>query len=261
MLCNLQVQSHKKPEAASHSPISGRHPAHRTEAFVGHPPEGKTALARSGYVAYVHPVRNGLITYVHSSLQHRLFGSSNDHDTTFQLLELTVGLSKVKLCNVYSARVKLNTHLLPPPPDCVIIYIGDFNARYPELSDVSQTPNRSGVQLLRFVRRHHLTRWDCGRGTHAHQTPCVDARQTSVRGRTSGRGGWSTLPKASNITTSTPVSRLQRHPGGSSALCKDRGLARFPERLKPPDEHQIYVACYQQGAEEEAGQCPPPQPS
>ncbi|XP_064120218.1 uncharacterized protein LOC135224825 [Macrobrachium nipponense] len=38
--------------------------------------------------------------------------------------------------------------------------MGDFNARHPDLGDVSPIPNRSGVPLLNYIHRYHLNRWD-----------------------------------------------------------------------------------------------------
>lgn len=58
--------------------------------------------------------------------------------------------------------------LLPPPLTCGIVYIGDFNARHPELGDKSPTPNRNGPRLLGYIWRNRLTRWDTGGATHSH---------------------------------------------------------------------------------------------
>ncbi|MPC47626.1 hypothetical protein E2C01_041378 [Portunus trituberculatus] len=113
----------------------------------------------------------------------RLLVSSNDPDTIFQFLKMTVGLGTVRLCNVYSAPVGLIIHVLPTPLDCGIIYIGDFNARHPELRAISQTPKRNGVQLLRYMRRYHLTRWDCDGATHSRGGLMLNGRLDPTRGR------------------------------------------------------------------------------
>ncbi|XP_076054497.1 uncharacterized protein LOC143033192 [Oratosquilla oratoria] len=85
---------------------------------------------------------------------------------TFQLFEITVGNSTLRLCNVYSAPGLINLPALPIPTDSGMIYMGDFNARHPALGDVSPTPNRAGRPLLDYIRRHRLTRWDTGGATH-----------------------------------------------------------------------------------------------
>ena len=53
------------------------------EAFVGRPAPVGEAPSLSGYVSYVHMVRNGLVTYVHSTVQHQLIRNSLDNETTF----------------------------------------------------------------------------------------------------------------------------------------------------------------------------------
>ena len=47
-----------------------------------------------------------------------------------------------------------------------MVYMGDFNARHPALGDVSPTPNRSGLPLLEYIRRHRLTHWPTEGATH-----------------------------------------------------------------------------------------------
>ncbi|XP_076030944.1 uncharacterized protein LOC143019134 [Oratosquilla oratoria] len=101
-----------------------------------------------------------------SSLSHTLVGSSAQPDMTFQLFDITVGNSTLRLCNVYSAPGLINLPALPIPTDSGMIYMGDFNARHPALGDVSPTPNRAGRPLLDYIRRYRLTRWDTGGATH-----------------------------------------------------------------------------------------------
>ena len=137
------------------------------EAFVGHPPGGGAAPSLSSYIPYVHRVRNGLLAYVHSTVQHRLLGTSDDGDTTYQLLEIALGSGTLRLCNVYSAPGKLNTAALPTPTTRGMIYMGDFNARHPALGDLSDTVNRSGTRLVDFIHQNHLTRWNTGGATHS----------------------------------------------------------------------------------------------
>ena len=135
------------------------------EAFVGQG-ENRQAPSLTGYVSYSHHVRNGLVTYIHSSLQHRLLRTSTDADTTFQLFEVTVGNGTIQACNVYCAPGNLHVPVLPPPSGQGMVYMGDFNARHPDLGDLS-TLNRNGHQLKRYIQCNHLTRWDVGGATHA----------------------------------------------------------------------------------------------
>lgn len=101
------------------------------EAFVGRPAPVGEAPSLSGYVSYVHMVRNGLVTYVHSTVQHQLIRNSLDNETTFQLLDVTFGQDKIRVCNVYSAPGRLNPDTFPAPTTRGAIYMGDFNARHP----------------------------------------------------------------------------------------------------------------------------------
>lgn len=55
---------------------------------------------------------------------------------------------------------------LPPSAPHGMIYMGDFNARHPDLGDVSPNPNRNGLPLLEYIRRHRLTYWPIGGATH-----------------------------------------------------------------------------------------------
>lgn len=137
------------------------------EAFPGGAQPGNEAPSLSGYVPYLHHVRNGLITYIHSSVPHRLLRCSTNDTMTFQLFEIKIGNGSIRLCNVYTAPGLINIQALPTPTDCGMIYMGDFNARHPDLGDASPTPNRSGLPLLNYIRRYHLTRWDTGGATHA----------------------------------------------------------------------------------------------
>ncbi|XP_076044779.1 uncharacterized protein LOC143027381 [Oratosquilla oratoria] len=137
------------------------------EAFVGPLLGERQAPTLSGYVSYVHPVRNGLITYVHSSIPHQLLRTSIDANMTYQLLEVAIGHDKLRLCNVYSAPGRINLAALPLPTLRGVIYMGDFNARHPDLGDTSPIPNRNGPRLLDYVRRYRLTRWDTGGATHS----------------------------------------------------------------------------------------------
>ena len=135
------------------------------EAFVGgRVPEDAPPLP--GFVSYVHHVRNGLVSYIHSSIPHRLLRCSTDADMTFQLFEISVGDGKLQLCNVYSAPGRINLPALPAAAPHGMIYMGDFNARHPALGDVSITPNRGGLPLLEHIRRYHLTHWPTGGATH-----------------------------------------------------------------------------------------------
>lgn len=135
------------------------------EAFVG-PHDHRQAPSLAGYVSYSHNVRNGLLTYIHSSLQHRLLYTSQDPDTTYQLFEVSIGNGRFQVCNVYCAPGLLNVSALPPPTDLGTIYMGDFNSRHPDLGDLSAL-NRNGRQLLQYIHRNHLTRWDTGGATHS----------------------------------------------------------------------------------------------
>lgn len=137
------------------------------EAFVGNALPREEAPSLSGYVSYVHRVRHGLVTYIHSSVQHRFLQNSVDDATTFQLLEVTVGGGNIRLCNVYSAPGGMDPATFPAPTIRGMIYIGDFNARHPALGDLSGTVNRNGTRLLEYIRRNQLTRWDTAGATHA----------------------------------------------------------------------------------------------
>lgn len=138
------------------------------EAFVGHPvAQWGPAPPLSGYTPYVHHARNGLITYVHSAIPHRLLRCSTHDDTTFQLLEVAVGAGTIWLCNVYAAPGRIDTAVLPTPTVRGTIYMGDFNARHPALGDFSLAPNRNGTRLEEWLRRYRLTRWDTGGATHS----------------------------------------------------------------------------------------------
>lgn len=137
------------------------------EAFVGRPLPAGEAPSLSGYVSYVHLPRNGLVTYVHSSIQHKLLRCSTDNDTTFQLLDVTVGGGSIRLCNVYGAPGRMNPAVLPVPSINGTIYMGDFNSRHPALGDVPGTINRNGTRLLQYIHRNQLTRWNTAGATHA----------------------------------------------------------------------------------------------
>lgn len=84
---------------------------------------------------------------------------------TFQLFEVTLEDGKLQLCNAYSARARLSVQGLPSPTVRGVIYMGDFNARHPELGDRPGTINRNGLRLLSYLRSHCLTRWDTGGAT------------------------------------------------------------------------------------------------
>ena len=138
------------------------------EAFIGLALHQQEAPALSGYVSYVHHVRHGLITYVHSSLPHRLLPASTDDHTTYQLLEVTVCGAVIRLCNVYSSPGGLRPDTLPAPSARGMVYMGDFNARHPALGDISGSVNGNGGRLLRYIQRNQLTRWDVAGATHSH---------------------------------------------------------------------------------------------
>lgn len=92
-------------------------------------------------MSYVHYARNGLVTYVHSSVQHQLLQTSTDDYTTFQLIEVIIGSGRIRLCNVYAAPGRLNVAAIPSPGDRCMVHMGDFNARHPALGDCSGTEN------------------------------------------------------------------------------------------------------------------------
>ena len=137
------------------------------EAFVGNALPREEAPSLSGYVSYVHRVRHGLITYIHSSVQHRFLQNSTDNNTTFQLFEITIGGGNIRLCNVYCAPGGMDPATFPAPTIRGVVYMGDFNSRHPALGDLSGTINRNGTRLLEYTRRYQLTRWDTGGATHA----------------------------------------------------------------------------------------------
>ncbi|XP_064110238.1 uncharacterized protein LOC135218023 [Macrobrachium nipponense] len=137
------------------------------ETFVGNAQPREEAPSLTGYVSYVHLVRHGLITYICTSIQHRLLPNPEDEDTKFQLFEITVGGGTIRLCNVYAAQSRINTAKLPAPTLRGMVYMGDFNARHPDLGDLVDTVNRNGNLLLGYIRRNQLTRWDTGGSTHA----------------------------------------------------------------------------------------------
>ncbi len=86
---------------------------------------------------------------------------------TFQLFEVTLGGGVLQICNVYSAPARLYLAALPPPTVRGMAYLGDFNARHPDLGDRSGSTNYPGLRHLSYIRRHHLTRWDTGGATHS----------------------------------------------------------------------------------------------
>ena len=137
------------------------------EAFPGRPLPPGQAPSLAGYIPYVHLVRNGLLTYVHYSLPHRLLQTSTNPDMTFQLFEVSHGRGVLQLCNVYSSPARLTLRALPPPTVRGVVYMGDFNARHSDLGDPSASSNHNGPRLLAYIRRHHLTRWDTGGATHS----------------------------------------------------------------------------------------------
>lgn len=122
------------------------------EAFVGGPRINRNAPILTGCVSYTQQVRNGLVSYIHSSMQHKLLCVSDDEDTTYQLFEVIVGDGKIRMCNVYCVPGGLQTTLLPPPAAHGMMYLGDFNARHPELGDASPIGKRSGRNLLQYIR-------------------------------------------------------------------------------------------------------------
>ena len=106
------------------------------EAFVGNALPREEAPSLSGYVSYVHRVRHGLITYIHSSVQHRFLQNSTDNNTTFQLFEITIGGGNIRLCNVYCAPGGMDPATFPAPTIRGVVYMGDFNSRHPALGDL-----------------------------------------------------------------------------------------------------------------------------
>ena len=137
------------------------------EAFVGHRLGVQEAPPLTGYISYVHLVRNGLISYIHSSVPHKLVRNSEDEDMTFQLFDVKIGEAEIRLCNVYSAPGRINLDALPTPMTRGMIYLGDFNARHPELGDTTPTPNRNRPRFLEYIRRHRLTDWNTEGSTHS----------------------------------------------------------------------------------------------
>lgn len=122
----------------------GRHQPHVIiirEAFVGCQLVGENAPCLSGFVGYVHHVRNGLFSYIHSSIPHKLLRCSTDENMNYQLFEISMGDSKLRLCTVYSAPGRINHPALPAATAHGIIYMGDFDARHPALGDVASTSN------------------------------------------------------------------------------------------------------------------------
>lgn len=163
--CGIKTQS----KLTSLKTYIGRHQPHVIfiqEAFVGRHMAGENAPSLSGFVDYVHHVRNGLISYIHSSIPHKLLLCSTDENMNYQLFEIAMGDGKLRLCNVYSAPGRINLPALPAATAHGIIYMGDYNAQHPALGDVSSTPNRSGLPLLEYIRRHRLTHWPTGGPTH-----------------------------------------------------------------------------------------------
>ena len=149
--------------------ISSHHPniIFLQEAFPGRPLNPGQAPPLSGYMSYAHFVRNGLLTYIHCSLPHRLLRTSTDNNTTYQLFQVSLGSSVIQLCNVYSAPTKLNPDILPPPTVRGIVYMGDFNSRHSDLGDIFGSYNRNGLLLRNYIHNHNLTRWDTGGATHS----------------------------------------------------------------------------------------------
>ncbi|MPC54157.1 hypothetical protein E2C01_048065 [Portunus trituberculatus] len=137
------------------------------EVFSGRPLPTGQAPPLAGYIPYVHLVRNGLLTYIHYFLPHRLPQTSTDPDITFQLFEVSHGYGVLKLWNVYSAPARLTLQALNPPTVRGFVYMGDFNARHPDLGDPSPSCNHNGPRLLAYIGRHRLTRWDTGGATHS----------------------------------------------------------------------------------------------
>ncbi|KAK3893651.1 hypothetical protein Pcinc_002564 [Petrolisthes cinctipes] len=136
------------------------------KAFPGRPLTAGQAPPLSGYVPYVHLVRNDLLTYINSSLPHRLLRISTDPDMTFQLFEVLPGNEVLQLCNVYSGPARLTLEALPSPTVRGMVYIGDFNAQHSDLGDGSGSINHNGVGLFSYIRKHHVTRWNTGGATH-----------------------------------------------------------------------------------------------
>ena len=110
-------------------------------AVVGGSRIHRVAPVVTGYVSYPHHIRNDLVSYIYSSLQHRLHCVSDDTDTTYQLFEVTVGAGKIRVCNMYCVPVGIVTTLLPFLAAHGMLYLDDFNPRHPELGDVSLTNN------------------------------------------------------------------------------------------------------------------------
>ena len=69
--------------------------------------------------------------------------------------------------HVYFAPGRINLAAFPLPTLRGTVYMGEFNARHPDLKDPSQIPDWNGPRPLDYVRGYRLTRWDIGGAAHS----------------------------------------------------------------------------------------------
>ncbi|MPC53281.1 hypothetical protein E2C01_047170 [Portunus trituberculatus] len=135
------------------------------EAFVG-PHEFRRPPILSGFNFYLHLVRNGLVAYFHSSLQHKFLCNSNDAETTFQLFEVATGNSLMAAHVSYTSIPALFDHValsfryslpfqhdqphqrlrISIPPKYCLNYISYISALYPTF--VQTTPKALYTSLV-----------------------------------------------------------------------------------------------------------------
>ncbi|MPC16293.1 hypothetical protein E2C01_009115 [Portunus trituberculatus] len=77
-LCELLPSPGQSSTSRTSSHTLQSPPSKHCEAFPGQPDPPPQAPSLPGYVSYAHMVRNGLLSYIHSSLTHRLLRSSTD---------------------------------------------------------------------------------------------------------------------------------------------------------------------------------------
>lgn len=126
------------------------------EPFTSHT-KTKSVPNIPGYYSHYCPNGNGLVTYFHHTVPHTLLSSSTDADNQFQLFQIPVNDGFIHICNTYIRGDKLKCHLLPTPRNKSIFYIGDFNARHPQLGDTRNRTTVNGNALLAFITTYDLT--------------------------------------------------------------------------------------------------------
>lgn len=125
------------------------------EPFPAHSKD-KLVPPITGYIPHFTPNGNGLVTYVHHSIPHTLIRSSTDLDNQYQLFRLPVNNGHLYICNTYIRGNKFRHTVLPTPQDKSIFYVGDFNARHPQLGDTRGRTTVNGTRLLNFVTTFDL---------------------------------------------------------------------------------------------------------